>query len=75
MKEFFLYLRHGHEEDGGRWGNRRLTAAPRPETVKDYWVSQYPLQVAGLGGDARRFPDGQDSQAPGAAGGKAAAHS
>jgi hypothetical protein len=38
LKEFFLYLRHGHEQDGGRWGNKRLITPPRPETVKDYRV-------------------------------------
>jgi integrase/recombinase XerD len=38
LKEFLYYLRHGHEEAGGRWGNKRCNKTVRPETVKDYWV-------------------------------------
>jgi site-specific recombinase XerD len=37
MKEFFYYLRHGHEE-GGRWGRKHLNKPARPDTVKDYWI-------------------------------------
>jgi site-specific recombinase XerD len=38
LKEFLYYLRHGHEEPGGRFGNKWLNKPVRPETVKDYWV-------------------------------------
>ncbi|HEX8237720.1 MAG TPA: tyrosine-type recombinase/integrase [Abditibacteriaceae bacterium] len=38
LRRFFHYLRHGHEEKGGRWSNKQLKASVRPETVKDYWV-------------------------------------
>ncbi len=38
LKEFFLYLRHGHEDAGGRWGRKHLNKPVRPITVKDYWV-------------------------------------
>lgn len=38
LKEFLHYLRHGHEEVGGRWGNKQCHKAVRPETVKDYWI-------------------------------------
>lgn len=38
LKQFFYYLRHGHEEKGGRWNNKQLKTSVRPETVKDYWV-------------------------------------
>jgi hypothetical protein len=34
LKEFFHYLRHGHEE-GGRW---HLNKPARPDTVKDYRI-------------------------------------
>lgn len=39
LKEFFHYLRHGHEEPGGRWGKKQFSKTVRPETVKDYWVT------------------------------------
>jgi len=38
LKEFLHYLRHGHEEAGGRWGKKQFNKSVRPETVKDYWV-------------------------------------
>lgn len=38
LKEFLHYLRHGHEEPGGRWGNKRCNKPVRPVTVKDYWI-------------------------------------
>lgn len=38
LKQFFHYLRHGHEEPNGRWGNKQCKASVRPETVKDYWL-------------------------------------
>jgi site-specific recombinase XerD len=38
LRQFFHYLRHGHEEPGGRWGQPRLTTPLRPVSVKDYYV-------------------------------------
>ncbi len=38
LKQFFHYLRHGHEEPNGRWGNKQWKDSVRPETVRDYWI-------------------------------------
>ena len=38
IRQFLRYLAHGHEEPGGRFGNRHLTRGVRPITVKDYYV-------------------------------------
>jgi site-specific recombinase XerD len=38
LRAFFHYLMHGHEEQGGRFGNRQLTRPVRPITVKDYYL-------------------------------------
>jgi site-specific recombinase XerD len=38
LKELLHYLRHGHEEEGCRWGNKQCAKPVRPETVKDYWI-------------------------------------
>jgi len=35
LRQFLLYLRNGHEEPGGRWGNRLCNKPLRPRTVKD----------------------------------------
>lgn len=37
MRQFFLYLREGHTEPGGRWGTARLTQPMKPVSVKDYY--------------------------------------
>jgi integrase len=39
LRQFFVYLAHGHEEEGGRFGNRQLKRTVRPITHKDYWVN------------------------------------
>ena len=39
LKHFFIYLSHGHEEPGGRWGNPQLRKPLRPISVKDYFVN------------------------------------
>lgn len=39
LRQFFVYLAHGHEEVGGRFGNKQLKRAVRPITHKDYWVN------------------------------------
>lgn len=39
LKHFFVYLSHGHEEPGGRWGNPQLKKPLRPISVKDYFVN------------------------------------
>lgn len=39
LRQFFVYLAHGHEEEGGRFGNKQLKRAVRPTTHKDYWVN------------------------------------
>ena len=39
LRHFFVYLAHGHEEVGGRFGNKHLQRAVRPITHKDYWVN------------------------------------
>lgn len=39
LRQFFVYLARGHEEEGGRFGNKQLTRAVRPITHKDYWVN------------------------------------
>ncbi len=38
LRQFFHYLMHGHEESGGRFGNKNLTCAVRPITVMDYYT-------------------------------------
>jgi len=38
LREFFLYLRTGHEEPCGRWGNPNLRKPLRPVSVKDYYI-------------------------------------
>ncbi|MBV9865372.1 MAG: tyrosine-type recombinase/integrase [Abitibacteriaceae bacterium] len=38
IRHFFHYLAHGHEEAGGRFGNKNLTHAVRPITVMDYYT-------------------------------------
>lgn len=38
LRQFFHYLMHGHEEPGGRFGNKNLTRAVRPVTVMDYYT-------------------------------------
>lgn len=39
LRQFFVYLAHGHEEEGGRFGNPQLKRTVRPITHKDYWVN------------------------------------
>lgn len=36
LREFFHYLLHGHEEAGGRFGQKQLKHPVRPITLKDY---------------------------------------
>lgn len=36
LRQFFLYLRTGHEDAGGRWGNSQCTKPLRPISIKDY---------------------------------------
>jgi integrase/recombinase XerD len=38
LRQFFHYLMHGHEEPGGRFGNKNLTRPVRPVTVMDYYT-------------------------------------
>lgn len=42
LRSFLAYLKHGHEEDGGRWdcGGTRPACSepPRPSTVKTYYA-------------------------------------
>lgn len=38
LRQFFHYLMHGHEEAGGRFGNKQLNRPVRPITVKDYYI-------------------------------------
>jgi integrase/recombinase XerD len=38
LRQFFLYLRNGHEEEGGRWGNKQLTKPLRPVSIRDYHI-------------------------------------
>jgi integrase/recombinase XerD len=38
LRHFFHYLAHGHEEPGGRFGNKNLNRPVRPVTVMDYYV-------------------------------------
>lgn len=37
VKAFLHYLRHGHEDEGGRWGRPHLRQPVRPVTVRDYY--------------------------------------
>lgn len=39
LRQFFYYRAHGHEEAGGRFGNRQLTRPARPVTIKDYYIA------------------------------------
>jgi site-specific recombinase XerD len=36
IRAFIAYLRSGHEEAGGRWGNPRMLQPLRPVSIKDY---------------------------------------
>jgi site-specific recombinase XerD len=36
LRLFFSYLNHGHEQEGGRWGNAQLTKQVKPGTVATY---------------------------------------
>ncbi len=36
LRQFFLYLMHGHEEPGGRFGRHHLNRPLRPVSIKDY---------------------------------------
>jgi site-specific recombinase XerD len=36
LREFLAYVRNGHLEPGGRWGNPHSTRPVRPRTVRDY---------------------------------------
>lgn len=36
LAAFLHYVRHGHEEPGGRWGNPRMTRPTKPRTAKNY---------------------------------------
>lgn len=36
LRLFFQYLNHGHEKEGGRWGNARLTTTVKPGTTATY---------------------------------------
>ena len=36
LVSFLSYVRHGHEEPGGRWGNPRMTRPTKPRTAKNY---------------------------------------
>ena len=38
IRMFLHYLGHGHQDDGGRFGNANLKRAVRPVTVLDYYV-------------------------------------
>lgn len=37
LRKFIAYVRNGHKEPGGRWGNKRLTKATRPLTIHRFW--------------------------------------
>lgn len=36
LRQFLAYISRGHEEKGGRWGNRLMTRPVRPRTVHTY---------------------------------------
>ncbi len=38
LRRFFVYLRNGHLEPGGRWGNRQLTKPLSRRGVEYYYV-------------------------------------
>jgi site-specific recombinase XerD len=38
IKQFLHYTAQSHEDDGGRWGNPKMTKAVRPITLKDYYI-------------------------------------
>lgn len=38
VKAFLAYLRRGHEEPGGRWGNPKLTRPIKPSTAETYFI-------------------------------------
>lgn len=37
LRRFLAYVRSGHEEEGGRWGNPRNNRPMRPGTILQYW--------------------------------------
>lgn len=37
IRQFFRYLAHGHEEPGGRFGQKHLNRPVRPVTMRDYY--------------------------------------
>ena len=39
LRQFFSYLQHGHEEEGGRWGKANLIKPLRPISIKDYYIN------------------------------------
>ncbi|HHX41586.1 MAG TPA: tyrosine-type recombinase/integrase [Armatimonadetes bacterium] len=39
VRGFLAYINTGHKEDGGRWGNPRMTRPVRPGTTHTYYVS------------------------------------
>lgn len=39
LRQFFVYLRRGHEEGAGHWGNPQWNKPARPVTIKDYYVN------------------------------------
>ena len=36
LRQFLHYATNGHKEEGGRWGNPRMTRQTKPGTIKDY---------------------------------------
>lgn len=40
LLQFFSYIRNGHTEEGGRWGDPMLTRPVRPRTVHTYNLLQ-----------------------------------
>ncbi|HEY3413900.1 MAG TPA: tyrosine-type recombinase/integrase [Armatimonadota bacterium] len=38
IRQFLAYLNHGHEDEGGRWGNPQCDKPVGPSTVQTYYV-------------------------------------
>jgi len=39
LRQLLVYLRRGHEEGNGRWGNPQWNKPARPATIRDYYVA------------------------------------
>ena len=64
VRGFLAYINTGHKEDGGRWGNPRMTRPACPGTTHTYYVSLTTFAASWFRKRCEASPSGDPAPAP-----------